>query len=335
MEYTEAQVREAHLQDEVARYADMLTRPRRALDGVALTAFEDCTDPAIELTHDDIDGARYELTARFGGMLDTGDVESAVLSLSGGERDEASQARALVELAAMSPREVTRLVADRTAALTVTAGHRRRLATEGQALPGGAFPVHDLHHLRYAEVQHKEGNNAGHPASVVRAHLKKAAARLGVDSKLDDGDEDDGQDESRPRQRKARKAPRTSQHGQRAGEEGGDGFGGGASGMDTGGPSGGDGAAMTVSLADDPVGYYVALANEENVSSGPLQKHFDFEIHDVGSHPESGSPSVDVEREVARYLAQCSEKPISGNRKGRLAGRYPGTGPSGKPQSYR
>lgn len=328
MDYGEAEIREAHLQDEVARYADMLTRPRRALDGVALAAFEDRTDPAVELTHDVVDGARYELTARFGGMLDTGDVESAVLSLSGGERDEASQARALVELAAMSPREVTRLVADRTAALTVTAEHRRRLATEGQALPGGAFPVHDLHHLRYAEVQHKEGNNAGHPASVVRAHLKKAAARLGVDSKLDDEDD-------RPRQRKARKAPRTSQRGQRVPSLDGDAFGTSGGGLDAGGPDGGGGAAMTVSLSEDPVGFYLALAAEENVSSGPLEKHFDFEIHDVGSHPESGSPSVDVEREVARYLAQCSEKPISGNRKGRLAGRYPGTGPSGKPQSSR
>jgi hypothetical protein len=27
------------------------------------------------------------------------------------------------------------------------------------------------------------------------------------------------------------------------------------------------------------------------------------------------------------------DKPVSGNRKGRLASRYPGTGPSGKPQN--
>jgi hypothetical protein len=60
-------------------------------------------------------------------------------------------------------------------------------------------------------------------------------------------------------------------------------------------------------------------------------------VHDTGS---SGDPSEHDERshdEIVRLLGVASgmfaEKPISGNRKGKLAGKYPGTGPSGKPQT--
>lgn len=208
MEYTAEDLHEAFLADEVAWIQQenhslfALSNDRKPSYAGVYAGPE---GGGVTFTHDDVDGARYELAGTFGGMLDTGDVERAVLSLSGGERDEVSLAAAVVELAAMSPRQVTQLIADGEAALTVTAEHRRRLAKEGQALgPGGDFPVHDLHHLRYAEVQYKQGHHAGHLASVVKAHLKKAAARLGVESTLDDdGDEDDS-----PK----RKARRTARH---------------------------------------------------------------------------------------------------------------------------
>jgi len=217
--------------------------------------------------------------------------------------------------------------------LTVTEEERYKLAKAGHAMIGGHFPIPDAKHLGYAKAFFKQGKHAGQDPAEIRAHINRNAKRLGLPG-LDDDDGDEDSDITGPKPKASRhprhatKPVQVVRRGQRAAAEGGGPDGG-------GGPGGGGGAAMTVSLADDPVGYYVALAAEENVSSGPLRAHFDFEIHDVGTHPESGSPGVDVEREIARYLAQCSERPQSGNRKGRLAGRYPGTGPSGKPQSYR
>ncbi len=66
-------------------------------------------------------------------------------------------------------------------------------------------------HLAAAVAEYKKGNLAGHSAAEVRRHIKKGAARLGVNVDLGDGDDDEG---DRPR-RKARK-PARGQRGQRA-----------------------------------------------------------------------------------------------------------------------
>ena len=193
------------------------------------------------LTQDDLDGARHELAVRLP-LLDAGDIEACVLALSGGERDERSQADAIVELAAMSPRDVMRLVAQGEAALTVTAEHRQELAKSGQALPGGGFPVHDLHHLRYAETQYKQGHHGDYSADQVRAHLKKAAARLGVESKLDDDDEDRADAEAAKRKPR-RKFSEHKFEGGSGGPRGGGGYAGGG-GVDASGGGTSSGAGM-------------------------------------------------------------------------------------------
>ena len=310
MEYTAEELHEAFLADELARIQQenhsLFALSNDLKPSYPHDLLPDTFDPAVELTHDVVDGAKAGLTARFGGTFDAGDIGGALLSLSGGERDEQSLALAAAELAAMSPRQVTQLIADGEAALTVTAGHRRALAKEGQALgPGGDFPVHDLHHLRYAETQYKQGHLAGHPASVVKAHLRKAAQRLGVESRLDD----DGDEDESSRQRR-RKTPKTAQRGQRAANtDGSESFHAGGWGDAAGGPSGGDGASMTVVLAGSPIGDYLEMAARDNTPSafgaGPMRFENLPEVHDVGSQPEDGDPTATRSaREIARVLKE-------------------------------
>jgi hypothetical protein len=74
-----------------------------------------------------------------------------------------------------------------------------------------------------------------------------------------------------------------------------------------------------------------------NDLGGPV-KLFDFQVYDTGTNRDPSESVSDIDAEISRYLAEHAgmfgkEKPHSGNRKGKLAGRYPGTGPSGKPQT--
>jgi hypothetical protein len=102
---------------------------------------------------------------------------------------------------------------------------------------------------------------------------------------------------------------------------------------------------MTVALSEDQAyaGAEVARLARENPSAfdtpndlGGVQQHFPFPVHEVSR--DDTESVTDIDAEINRYLAEHSgmfgrDKPQSGNRKGRLAGRYPGTGPSGKPQN--
>lgn len=98
---------------------------------------------------------------------------------------------------------------------------------------------------------------------------------------------------------------------------------------------------MTVSLTDDPVGYYVALADEQNVSSGPLKAHFDFEVHDVGTHPESGDPTDPDGGDTAAVIARLqkahpeffSPSKTYGANVTHKPSAYRSPGPQGKPQN--
>jgi hypothetical protein len=317
---------------------------------VALTAFQDRMDPAVELTHDLVDGARYDL-ARSKPLLSLDDLDTAVMALTGGERDPQSQADAIVTLAGMPGHEIMRLTLPcrccgvGLAAPGESMTERHALAGKGHALEDGSYPIPDRKHLHSAAVLAASGHG---DVAAARRLIRRRAAELGVPLKSlpgfsdEDGDREPDQDgDDRPSQRKAQKAhPAKTGHatrpvqvtrrGQRvAAEGGGD------------GPSGGDGAAMTVTLSQDPTGYYLALAAQENVSSGPLVKHFDFEVHDTGSHPDSDNSSVDVDAEVKRYLGMCKEAPKSGNRSYRplgAAARRRGEErelAGGRPQSYR
>jgi hypothetical protein len=76
-----------------------------------------------------------------------------------------------------------------------------------------------------------------------------------------------------------------------------------------------------------------------NDLGGPVQ-HFGFDIHDVGSSRDPAESVTDIDAEISRYLAAYrgyfgKEAPHGAVRKGRLAGKYPGTGPSGRPQNVR
>jgi hypothetical protein len=190
----------------------MLGRPRRALDGVALTAFEDRMDMAVELTHDLVDGARYDL-ARSKPLLSLDDLDAAVMALTGGERDPQSQADAIVALAGMPGHEIMRLTLPcRCCSVGLAAGEsmteRHALAGKGHALKDGSYPIPDRKHLHSAAVLAASGHG---DVAAARRLIRKRAAELGVPLKSlpgfsdEDGDGDSDEDD-RPSQRKARKA---------------------------------------------------------------------------------------------------------------------------------
>ena len=74
---------------------------------------------------------------------------------------------------------------------------------------------------------------------------------------------------------------------------------------------------------------------------GGVQRHYPFEVHDVGARdngdptdPDGGNTDAIIARLLREHPGMFGrDKPQSGNRRGRLAGKYPGTGPSGKPQN--
>lgn len=118
----------------------------------------------------------------------------------------------------------------------------------------------------------------------------------------------------------------------------------------------GDGSLMTVALTEDEawadaevarlaqehprVGLSAPSAFDTPGDLGGVQRHFDFQVFDVGAR-DDGDPTdenASTDEIIARLQREHPgmfgrERPQSGNRRGRLAGRYPGTGPSGKPQN--
>jgi hypothetical protein len=247
MDYTGEQLRESYFQDEVYRLAAEHSRLFELSAGpsLALAARSEVetAQGGYAVSAEDIDGARQELAGRMGLSADD------VLILTGGSTLE-EEIAAILALSEEIKREEEEL------GLAVSAEERDRLADKGKgfALPGGHFPVHDAKHLAAAKAFFKQGKHAGFPAHVVKAHINKAAERLGLPGLDDDDHEDDDADREAAKRKPASRRQETPAHkathghatrpvrvvrrGQRVAAE--------AGGPDGGaGPSGGDGAAMS------------------------------------------------------------------------------------------
>lgn len=69
-----------------------------------------------------------------------------------------------------------------------------------------------------------------------------------------------------------------------------------------------------------------------------MQQHYPFPVHDTGSSRDPSQSVTDIDSEISRYVAAYRgyfgrENPHGAVRKGRLAGKYPGTTAAGKPQN--
>ena len=101
MEYTEQQIRQAFLQDEVARYSHLLGAGPQRPEYAGLELAADVLDePAEPLTFEDVDSAVAELSALRG--QDYATTYAQVRDLAGGERDLDSLTAGIIELASGS-----------------------------------------------------------------------------------------------------------------------------------------------------------------------------------------------------------------------------------------
>jgi hypothetical protein len=147
----------------------------------------------IELSYDDIDGAVGELAALSG--VPVTDLWAAVREQASGQRDVDSLAYGISVVAdAIEQANGVSLAAD------ISAEERRSLASRGQALSDGSYPIPDKAHLHSAAVLAASGH--GNVAAAKRL-IRKRAKELGVSldslpgfgSSSDsgnDGDRDDG-----------------------------------------------------------------------------------------------------------------------------------------------
>jgi hypothetical protein len=205
-EYSADELNAAFAADEISRYVLMQHERGPEYSPLALTDAE----PELDgLSPSDVDEAAWELASERG--MDPAEVLAAVDALAGGERDTVTRACALVQLAALD---------DGAIELTVTAAKREQLADKGRgfALPDGSYPIADAKHLGTAKALNKQGKLAGHPASVVKAHINKAAARLGLPGLSDDDEDEDETDREAQRQRRPKRKP--PQRGQRQASQG-------------------------------------------------------------------------------------------------------------------
>ncbi len=244
MDYSDAEIWSAYLEDEADRYAGMLARPRRVQDGLELTAWEERPATPGRDAGDVIADFKVSLASWHG--LDSGDLDTAILALTGGERDDESTAAAILALGEMRPGEVQGLVLS-LAAGDVSAAERRELAKRGMALEDGSYPIKDRAHLHSAAVLAASGHG---DVAAARKLIRKMAAHFGVDLHSLPGfsqdDEDLKEQAQRDRKRKASHPHRGQEprNGPRGGTDGSDSFGSGT-GFDMGGPGGGGGASMT------------------------------------------------------------------------------------------
>ena len=105
-----------------------------------------------------------------------------VRGLTGGERTVQAVRQGILDLNGMRPSE--------TVALSVLSMDERRKPSAHTIDSSTDFPIPDIGHLRAAIARFKEGKLAGHSAAEVKAHILKAAQRLGVKVDLDGGDDD-------------------------------------------------------------------------------------------------------------------------------------------------
>jgi hypothetical protein len=62
---------------------------------------------------------------------------------------------------------------------------RDAAAKKGDALPDGSYPIRNKHELNSALILAKSGHGS-HPVSVIRAHIRKQAVKLGATKALSD-----------------------------------------------------------------------------------------------------------------------------------------------------
>jgi len=280
--------------------------------------------------------------------------------LSGGEHDTEARALAVVELASMDE--------DEALSLTVSASERKKFAKSGVAMPGGHFPIHDLDHLAAAKAFYHQGKHAGQDPEEIRAHINRRARALGGEGLDDeDGDEDGHESEHQgnegPKPRPGRRHTRPVQV-RRRGQSPFGSEGGGPESRE--GPSGvaATGRRMlvragrgyeTIALSEDEEWAEAEIARltaehptvglartfDTPNDLGDMQKHFDFEVYDVGARDDGDPSDTDAAKEIARVLKEHGGTGLfdgggaayGNSTRGKRAGKYPGTGPSGKPQT--
>jgi len=332
VDYTDTEIWQAFVKDEADRYAGMLARPRRALDGMELTAWEERPATPGRDAGDVIADFKVSLASWHG--LDPGDLDTAILALTGGERDDESTAAAILALGEMRPGEVQGLVLS-LAAGDVSAAERRELAKRGMALEDGSYPIKDRAHLHSAAVLAASGHG---DVAAARKLIRKMAAHFGVDLHSLPGFSQDDEDLNEDRERARRKRPRRGQD--RTPGHSDDDYGGHGGDL---GPSGGDGAAMsgkhllvrdmhgsphTIALTEEQAGEILGLAGSDG-EGGPLERitreHPEyFPKHDVfiassgsrvrgrpatraqagGDHDD---PSVDHQAKIDQYLRMLGD----------------------------
>ena len=332
MDYTDEQVRQAYFSDELARLQSensglfAFSNSRVASYG---TAVPDPEPTMADLDDDLVDGAFTELAAQRGVSIT--ELGEQILALTGGERDMQSRALAVAELAAMPPDE---------------AGALLDLAAKGTK--GWDDPDEE------DETDEDDEDEDDHPSE----HQGNEGPRP-----------------KKPRKKKRATRPvRVRRRGQHVAAEGGAPTGGaGPSGGGAYGSEGGamaasaprralvragDGTYGTIALSEDEqwadeevarlqaehtrVGLSAPVFDTPNDLGGP-QRHFPFVIYDVGARddgdptdPDGGNTAAIIarlQRDHNEYFSPS--KAYGANTKGKRAGKYPGTGPSGKPQNVR
>lgn len=325
--YTDEQVRQAYFGDELARIqaenSAMFAFSNSRVPSYG-TAVPDPEATLADLDDETVDGAITELAAQRGVSIT--ELGEQILTLTGGERDLQSRAMAVAELAAMPPDE---------------AGMVLDLAAKGKK----PKPVDD--------AEDEEDDMSDEDIEDMSEHMAEHQGN-------------EGPKPGKPRKKKRATRPvQVKRRGQQPfGGEGGAPVGGeGASGTGEGGSMAASAPRRalvragrgyeTVALSEDQewadeeiarlaqehpgVGLSAPVFDTPNDLGGPV-RHFPFPIHDVGTRDDDQTkPSDDALAEVQRYLwihkSMSKPKAYGAVTKGKLAGKYPGTGPSGKPQN--
>jgi hypothetical protein len=293
-------------------------------------------------------------------MLTAARFDDMLAEFSGGFRDPDAKAWALFMLDDLRVGEQVINLAGECVQLAdasggdsagVRAGVRRSpLSTPDRITRAWSHLHHPKNAAKYTDAQ----------LSTLKAKLRTLARQHGVELDDDDmgnvpGAENQGNQGPKPRPGKHHTRPdqirRRGQYpsGEGGGPDGGSGASGGEMAAST--PRGysrgfmklaqdaadGDPAAIVLLANRDAKNYRAVVGPFESGTTQDMVRHFDFDVDDVGAR-DDGDPTDDRSHdEIVRLLAKAAglfaEKPISGNQKGKRAGKYPGTGPSGKPQT--
>ena len=308
-------IRHAYLTDELARLqaenSGMFAFANSRVPSYGTAVPE--RDPSMADIDDElVDFTLAELSAERG--IGIAELSGCVLELTGGERDSVSRGQAVIELANMAPDELLGLAAKK--------GKKKK-------------PPDD------------EDDDGADDEDLSDEDIEDLSEHMA---------ENQGNQGPKPRKSRKRRKPVPVKRGQSPfGGEGGEGPSGGAgpSGTGEGGSMAasaprralvraGDGSFMTVALSEDEqwADSEVARLQEEHADArvglaartfdvpgdlGGVQRHFPFEVHDVGTvQDDQTKPSDELLSEVQRYLwihkSMSKPKAYGSVRKGKLPG---------------